>query len=252
MLFLRRERRPGAEGDDLTGHNPPNKFGIVTLTQNSELYNRMDDIKREQYAGRPHMFVYNEPKDRPTRDNDLIFRSRGVHPTGAPMMIEKFIYFLRNFIDRPQWADCSHIVRANASTFLNLPLLEAQIARLPRTGCYAGSIVFDSFVSGTCIVFSRDTAMSLVKSYRRYLAWQKRKKEDDLVIAKVMRWARTPMTNIPMTFLTDGAVPGDDEIESILQKYPLIRVRSERDRELTDIAIWESLYRVYRQQEPMG
>ena len=222
------------------------RFGIVTLTQNEPLYNYMDGYKRQQYAGLPHVFIYNEPNDdRPKAETDLIYRSSRQHFAGSPMMIEKFVWFLKTHADTPPWNSCSHFVRANSSTFLNLPLLERAIEALPTTACYAGSINGGKFVSGTCIILSRDAAARLV-DYYRWHAWRRSRTEDDLVIAKAMRKKHVSMTDIPMRLLVDGSVPSESEAQNILEHYPLIRVRNDVDRMRVDRAIWDALYRCSR------
>lgn len=220
-----------------------NSFGIITLAHNTPLYNYMDAVKRGQYAGRPHAFIYNEPADRAKADADLIYLSGRAQ---APAMIEKFIWFLKNYANKAPWDGCSHFVRANSSTFLNLPLLDRVIAGLPPTNCYAGSITFGRFISGTCIIVSRDAAQKLV-DYYRWHAWRRSRTEDDLVIAKAMRKGSVPMIDVPMRKLTDSIVPSDEEARDIVRAYPLIRVRNEPDRMNIDLAIWDVLYRAYRE-----
>lgn len=214
-------------------------FGIVTLTQSTPLYDWMDAVKREQYAGRPHVFIYNGPVHRPA-SADLIYPHRSSSP-----MLDKFLWFLANIADQAPWDQCTHIVRANSSTFLNLPLLEEVVDGLPRTGCYAGSITFGAFVSGTCIILSRDVAKQL-SDYFRWRPWRGRA-EDDVLIGKAMRKKRVPMIDVPMRKLTDSIVPSDEEARDIVRAYPLIRVRNEPDRMNIDLAIWDVLYRAYRE-----
>jgi hypothetical protein len=222
--------RGGKRGD---GHS----FGIITLTHRTALYDAFDGFKREQYAGLPHLFVYNEPCDRPKHANDVIYLSAGVHPAGVPMMFEKFIHCLRTCIDTPEWDACSYIIRANASTYINLPVLREHLAALPATGCYAGSIIFNGLVSGTCIIFSRDAADALV----RYSAKFNVTDNDDVVIARIMRHAGIAMTDLPMKLLVGNNIPADAELAEILARYPLIRIRNDADRGRTDVALWTAL-----------
>jgi hypothetical protein len=217
-------------------------YGIVTLTHNTDLYNQMDAIKRELYAGLPHFFVYNEPADRVKNETDVIFRSSGIHPSGVPMMFEKFIYCLRNYTSTTRWLSCRYVIRSNSSTFLNLPVLIEYLNRLTPRHCYAGSITFDTFISGACIIFSWDAIEALLSHCWRFDIHD----TDDVVISRVMNYAKIPMTDIPMKFLVDNVIPGDNEIIEMLERYPLIRVRNNADRERIDLAIWNSLYSAFR------
>jgi hypothetical protein len=220
-----------------------NRYGIVTLTHRSPLYDAMDAIKRRQYARLLHVFIYNEPRDRPKHDVDLIYVSRGAHPIGSPMMLEKFVWFIDNYLDREPWAQCTHIVRGNTSTYLNLPLLEREIARLPQQKCYAGNVDWGLFISGRCIIFSRDVAKQFARWYRLRW-WLKSTIADDLVIGKAMRRSGIGMINMPTAFLDRGFVPPDGAIAEILRRAPLVRVRNDKDREGIDLPIWRALERV--------
>ncbi len=241
---------------DLPARFPPrqagkNSYGIVTLTHRSPLYDAMDAVKRRQYARLPHVFVYNEPRDRPKDDTDLIYVSSGVHPIGAPMMLEKFVWFIDRYLDREPWVRCTHIVRGNTSTFLNLPLLARAIAELPQRKCYAGNVDWAQFVSGRCIIFSRDAARRLADWYR-LRAWLKSTVADDLVIGKAMRRMGIRMRNMPTVFLDRDVIPPDGAIAEMLRRAPLIRVRNDKDRMGIDLPIWAALERVSNRLQSEG
>jgi hypothetical protein len=213
-------------------------FGIITLAHNTDLYNQMDDIKRVQFAELPHLFVYNEPTDRPKNITDVIYLSAAEHPSGIPMMFRKFIYCLRNHIDSPAWDACSYIIRSNSSTFINLPILREYLSHLPATRCYAGSIMNNAMISGTCIVFSRDVVDIIIKYSKKFDFHE----YDDVVISEIMKYSGIPMIDLPMKYFINNTIPTTNETEECLRQYPIIRVRNPQNRNLFDIATWRHLH----------
>jgi hypothetical protein len=123
---------------------------------------------------------------------------------------------------------------------LNIPVLEKVMENLPSTKCYAGAcsmpIQPKDFISGTCMVFSKDVAELLTKSVT--CQHEHRHVEDDLIIFEYMKQYGIPLTNIPMYYYDKNIIPSYDEISKILEQYPLIRVKNMADRMKIDTAIW--------------
>lgn len=57
--------------------------------------------------------------------------------------------------------DFDYVVRTNLSSFWNLNNLLPLLELLPKSGYYGGVVPFDTFVSGTGIIISKDVAISL-------------------------------------------------------------------------------------------
>jgi len=217
------------------------KYGIITLTYDDPLYNFFDDIKRQYYQKNNilNVFVYNvtTPVDKIKNTSDVIYVSNLAGGSGIYTMFDKFIATLQS---NQNWNDFDYIIRANSSTFLNLPLLEEYIKKLPQENCYAGPctmpITPKDFISGTCIIFSKDVIKMLSKIKEKH---ENRRLEDDLIIFQYMKNFKVPLTNIPMYWYDKNIIPTKNEISDILKKYPLIRINNQKDRFKIDTTIWK-------------
>jgi len=215
------------------------RYGILNLTSNNAPYTYFDEIKERYYErlGVLYRRVLNEPKDREKGANEMIYVSECAHPSGVPVMLEKFQWALGAVLDEPGWADCEYIVRTNASTFINLELLDGALSRLPRRRCYAGSVVFGRLVSGTCIVISKDVARYLARAgISRY-----KESYDDVAISRLMDRRLIRMRDIPMCFFIDNAIHDMDTIRDALSRFALIRVKNDENRMLYDIDVWNKI-----------
>ncbi len=225
-------------GESVSARVKPS-YGIIVLTVRDEPYIHFDRIKHSYYRSRGVRFVdvLNEPELRATETHEMLYVSDCWHPSGIPVMLEKFQWALRALLADPSWNDVDYFVRTNSSTFVNIEEFELELDRLPRRRCYAGSIVDRRFISGTCIIISRDVA-----------EWFSRAKisgylncHDDIGISRMMRRRLVGMRELPMAmFVRDD--PGQlGELEEALRKYPLVRVRNNADRELFDKSIWNRI-----------
>jgi hypothetical protein len=216
------------------------KYGILNLTHKAELYNYFDEIKLHYYQRNGVLFkyIYNEPKDRPKNEYEMIYISDCTDISGRPAMLEKFIWAIRLLENQPEWDECDYFVRTNSSTFINLEVLNKYLDGLPKRRCYAGPIFINRWITGTCIVFSRDVV--------RYLAKIKVGKEkfdyDDVVIGRnYMRRRLIKMRNIPFYDHCDNRILSLSSIGEILLTYPFVRVRNNENRLLYDIDIWDKI-----------
>jgi len=220
------------------------KYGIITLTHDSSLYNFFDNIKRKylQKRGILHTFVYNSNNIQSTQNpSDIMYHSNLIGDCGIYTMLDKFIMTLNVLKNNSDWNNCDHILRANSSTFLNIPILEKHIEQLPKTNCYAGAIIRNEFISGTCIIFSKDVIQQLSQISTKHEHIQT---EDDLLISNYMKKFQIPVINIPMYWYDKNIIPSKEEISKVLQQYPLIRVRN-LDRLNVDTKIWELIEKYY-------
>ncbi len=224
------------------------RFGILNLTSNTPLYGYFDTIKEEYYKklGILYKRILNEPKERETRCDELLYISECKHPSGVPVMFEKFQWALRLLLAQPEWADCEYIIRTNASTFINLELLENYLCMLPKRRCYAGAVQFGRFVSGTCIVLSMDLARYLSKvNIEKY-----KNSYDDVAISRLMDRRLVRMRDIPMKFFIDNVIHDENDIRDALEHFALIRVKNDADRMLYDIDVWKKIAEIKGIQKP--
>ncbi len=155
-------------------------------------------------------------------------------------MLEKFLWSAKLLLSDRQWDDCDYFVRTNSSTFLNIELIKAEVERLPKRRCYAGPVMFSRFVSGTCIILSRDLV--------EYLVSRKIDNEkdcyDDLAISHLLRWKFVKKRDIRMKFFDDNRIHSIDEVGDALKEYPLIRIKNNADRQLYDFDIWRKIAQI--------
>lgn len=216
------------------------KYKAIVLTYNNPIYNFFDCIKRKDLQDRniPHQFVYNDTVmiDLYNETNNSVL----ITSAGIFSMFNKFIHTIKD----SSYNEFDYIVRANSSTFLNFPLLEQFIEKLPKENCYAGYFTQPGtpkdFVSGTCMIFSKDIINKLQNININYIP----SKEDDLVIFDLMNQFKIPKTYIPMYWYNNNTIPEKDELNNVLNEYPLIRVNNPSNREVFDKAIWNMIAQI--------
>ena len=213
------------------------RYGIINLTSNVEPYIHFDQIKENYYRnyGVPYLKILNEPTPRLLADNELLYISGCVHSSGIPVMLEKFIWAIQKIQYMDVWKDLDFIVRTNASTFLNVKLLEKYLAALPKKRCYAGYIINKRFISGTCIVFSKDVVEKLAQSnVSEFLDCY-----DDIALSILADRMHLRMRSIPMVHYTNNSENQFKTIITDLKKYPLIRIKNDKDRLYYDNKLWD-------------
>lgn len=201
------------------------KYFVTVLTHNSSPYNTFDNFRKEYFIRKNihHMFVYNSSK-----------------------IFDMYKVFIEMLQSNSSLLDYDYIVRVNSSTFLNIPILENILKELPSENCYAGyfggiinnnrlPVTPNDFISGTCIVFSKDVLKKLIN-----IPIQNFNKEDDLVYFDFMRQFNIPRTFIPMYWYDNNILPALEELKTVLQKFPLVRIKN-KNRETIDIPIWKNI-----------
>lgn len=218
------------------------KYGIITLTYDDPLYNHFDNIKRVYYGGKhvPYTFVYNSPTHKSYDDEHSInYVSPLVGSVGIFTMLDKFIHTLNT---QPEWKTYDYVIRANSSTFINLKQMEEVISTLPTTKCYAGYHTFpgkpSDFVSGTCMVFSKDV-INMISSLPT--THENNHREDDLLLFDYMNQFNIPKTYIPMHWYDENKIPSIDELYTTIVNTPLTRIRNNQDRHTIDTTIWSMI-----------
>jgi inosine/xanthosine triphosphate pyrophosphatase family protein len=216
------------------------KYRILNLTANWAPYTSFDEIKKRYYEreGITYKNVFNEPRDREKNENEMLYISDCTDCSGRPVMLEKFLWALDLLQNEPGWDSCDFIIRTNSSTFINLEVLNKYIDELPKRRCYAGPVVINRWITGTCIVFSRD----LVKYLAKIKVGKEKYGYDDVVLGRhYMRRRLIKMRNIPSYDFCDNKIHSISSIRDILATFPLVRVKNNADRMLYDIDIWNKI-----------
>lgn len=221
------------------------KICNVILTYDAPLYNTFDALKRRYFnkLNQDFLFVYNSklPTFHDKANNTYNYCCNNPYnASGIPSMFNKFIDVIKSgVLDQYDF-----VVRSNSSTFVNMAVVP-QCLKDKTSDIYMGYIdpTWQSyFVSGSCIIFSKDVLSKLschvnsVNSHR----------EDDVVIGELMK-----KLNIPRTFLdracfenynsynlNDTAIPSVEHVQNALTK-PHIRIRNDSNREVIDTGIWK-------------
>lgn len=213
------------------------KICTLVLTYDDPLYNHFDSIKRKYLNSKnaDYYFVYNGVDE--TKNNlaerSINYFSNIQHPSGIPIMFEKFLYTLQSgLID-----SYDYIIRVNSSTFINLDVIVDELSRM-ENNVYMG--YFDpgwNFISGACSIFSADVIKKLLNSYSTVNC----NREDDVVIGEILS-----RINVQKTFLSryniDSLIqlPSNEMIVDAI-KAPQIRIRNDCNRELIDKGIWNMI-----------
>jgi hypothetical protein len=216
-------------------------YGILTLTCDDPLYNTFDEMK-SAYLDRHNInnvFVYNTTEHIENTGKKIYYKSALTGPTGIFTMFDKFIATIKS---DARWCEYDFTLRVNSSTFLNIPVLEKYIRDLPREKCYAGActvpITPKDFISGTCMVLSKDVVKQLTQINNSHENYHR---EDDLIIFDYMKQLNVQPTNIPMYWYDKDIIPTKEEVQQVLREYPLIRLRNNSNREQIDTTIWRML-----------
>lgn len=215
------------------------KICTVILTHDDPLYNHFDGIKRKylEKSNEDFLFVYNgtDTSKHNLNNNTYNYYSDIVHPSGIPVMFEKFI----DVINSGLLNDYDYVIRVNSSTFIDLKQIRQNLID-KKENVYMGFFYPNwDFVSGACSIFSKDVLKKLTENVHLV----NKNQEDDTAIGSLMS-----RLNIPKTFLdracfethiqdTHITVPSVSVVQEAL-KQPQIRIRNNSNREVIDKGIW--------------
>jgi len=217
-------------------------YAIILLSYKDQLYNYFDNYKIQicKDEGIYIKNILNASKEN-LNENELNYE----YSIDVFCLLPKFLWgynHLKNELDK-----YDYIIRTNSSTFLNFPILEKHIEKLPKTQCYAGCIAYNKFISGTCIIMTKDVIEKIIQS--PYKDDYKKRNEhvlDDVLIGKIMAHNNINMINIPMHQFADlYDVPNDENIINALNTSPIIRVRNNSNRNKIDKYVWSKLTEHY-------
>ena len=240
-------------------YSSPRIFVIVIGSFELPVYQSFIALRKAQLVklGIPHMFIYDDmtppeypfdpqtdvciPKAKPPYPvmNELNSRPNALNPH----MVLKFLKSLQR-IDETQY---DYILRVNLSTFIHFEALITILKIQPRTKYVGGHMMTfpiadwrlnpvepTKFISGTCMIFSKDV-ISMLKTieYDYYVLYEH---NDDLVISYLTNVYTNHLSHVPMVFLENDRRPSREEIH----QNALFRVKHYSDR-LYDIDIWKYL-----------
>lgn len=126
-----------------------------------------------------------------------------------------------NFINSIMSYD--YLIRTNLSSFWNLEYLYSHL-KLPKTECFSGIYIFNSFISGTGIIMSRDVCNVLVtKPYIQNTS-------DDVLISNHLKrhFQVTKLNDKLIFYLTKDT----DKIPSNIDDILYFRVKNSNNREV--------------------
>jgi len=213
------------------------KICTVVLTHDTPLYNHFDAIKRKYLDSKNenYFFVYNGTDTTKSDPNNrtLNYYSNLQHPQGIPDIFLKFI----NVIKQGLLDDYDFVIRCNSSTFVNIDTIRNELTT-KKDNLYMG--VYGqgwNFISGTCIVFSKDVIKKLADNYQTVNYYR----EDDVVIGDILSRLNVPMTYIPQHNFHDAkTAPSIDAVRDKITSHT-IRVRNDFNRELIDVSVWNMI-----------
>lgn len=218
------------------------KLCTVVLTYDNPLYNYFDAIKRKYLESKneEYYFVYNGTDI--TKNNlsnkTINYFSENKHPSGIPDMFLKFIEVIKSGI----LDDYDFIIRSNSSTFINVDRIREELES-KKDNIYMGAYGDGwKFVSGTCVIFSRDVLKKLVDGYQSVNFYR----EDDVVIGNILEQANVPQTLLPQfNFNSLTSLPGIEEVRKEVLSGYTVRIRNDHDREVIDTGIWDMIADIF-------
>lgn len=237
----------------------PSFFVCVIGSFELPVYQDLIALRKAQLKslGIPYMFIFDDttppeypfdprtdvciPKTQPPYpvSNELNSRPNALNPH----MVLKFLKALQR-LDETQY---DYILRVNLSTFIHFDILSKFLATTPRVkfaGGYTMSFPITNwrlnpvdpieFISGTCMVFSKDV-ISMLKTieYDYYVLYEH---NDDVVLSYLVKLYTQNLYHLPMVFLENDRLPSNHEINT----NAIFRVKHYADRG-RDIDLWKYL-----------
>lgn len=218
-------------------------YAVLILSYKDDLYSHFDERKISicKDHGIYVRNILNSSTPLVTNENELFFE----YSIDVFSLLPKFLWAYNTL--KNELNNYDYIIRTNSSTFLNFKLLEEYIKDLPKTNCYAGPNAYNKFISGTCIIMTKDVINKIIESPFKNDYMQKNEHVlDDVLIGKIMKHNNIEMKYIPMYHFADLTnTPNDEEIVNTLKTYPLIRIRNNFNRNKIDKYIWSKLFDFY-------
>jgi hypothetical protein len=211
---------------------------LLASKNDTTLYNLYNGDTCDFYI-KPNDFFYKNDRQQQHLNKD-IFNPSAYSVQNTSEMFKKFYHFIKIHYDKIKNYD--YIIRCNSSTFLNFRVLQDVVNSLPVERCYAGRLLNNELVSGTCICFSRDVIEMIANTDIEVFNCED--VLDDVVIGSfICKKQSISPTSIEQYSFTGGSIPDNNTITQALT-YPSIRVRNNQDRSI-DVAVWNKLVEQY-------
>lgn len=233
--------------------DPQKIFVFVVASFEEPAYLEFIKMRKEQFKkyNIPNMFLFDGVKPEGFGDENDVFFEKPIPPKDIknphlnPHMILKFLKAIRTI----DLSDYKFIVRTNLSTYINIPILLEEFAKLPLEKAAFASILkqivdispygYDIqaiflLLSGTCMIFTIDF-ITYLQSYDLNDP-ELNIHNDDVVLSHLARKFKCSFNNVPMFFWDSG------EITNELQNYILVRCKCDNNR-LFDVQKWIYLLR---------
>jgi hypothetical protein len=231
------------------------KICVLVMTYKTDLYNHFDRIKRKYLETKDvdYYFLYNgtDKSLNNPKEHNLNYYSDSYHPSGIPVMWDKFIAFISETIGK-----YDYVIKVNSSTFVNVDKVIEKIKQhSDKEDLYMGYVSEEvqdqfagKFASGALAVYSDTTLKKLLEVSKIFKHNpEARMREDDVLIGLALKKVlKIPLTPLDRYDIADApvdkkykrfTVPSNEDIEEALT-YSHIRIRNDFDRDLIDKGIW--------------
>ena len=122
-------------------------------------------------------------------DGDFIY-IKGTEEPLIPNFLNKTKLCIE-YIDKNY--DYDYVLRTNLSSLWNMSVLNSLYDNIPRNNFFGGHVMFDSFISGTGIIISRDLVNKFLEiNKNQYYYWF----NEDVAISMHMKERNVPLYNI--------------------------------------------------------
>ncbi len=225
------------------------------MTYKTDLYNHFDRIKRKYLETKDvdYYFLYNgtDKSLNNPKEHNLNYYSDSYHPSGVPVMWDKFIAFISETTGK-----YDYVIKVNSSTFVNVDKVIEKIEQhSDKEDLYMGYVSEEvqdqfagKFASGALAVYSDTTLKKLLEVSKIFKHNpEARMREDDVLIGLALKKVlKIPLTSLDRYDIADApvdkkykrfTVPSNEDIEEALT-YSHIRIRNDFDRDLIDKGIW--------------
>ena len=231
------------------------KICVLVMTYKTDLYDHFDRIKRKYLETKDvdYYFLYNgtDKSLNNPKEHNLNYYSDSYHPSGIPVMWDKFIAFISETTGK-----YDYVIKVNSSTFVNVDKVIEKIKQHnDKEDLYMGYVSTEvqdqfagKFASGALAVYSDTTLKKLLEVSKIFKHNpEARIREDDVLIGLALsKVLKIPLTSLDRYNIGDApvdkkykrfTVPPQKIIEEALT-YSHIRIRNDFDRDLIDKGIW--------------
>lgn len=233
-----------------------NTLFVILASKNLKVYQDMINMRRLQLQKYkiPYIFLLDGTDENgdPIKDSDLLPDER-YYPNTQEIMSKTKIHvlssniifryhsFINEMLNDPTYDHITHIFRLNVSTFTNINMLNT--INIPDNNCIYGSAFLthlgDPYLSGTAILYSRDVMeyFSNLDIHNMNVCYDQ---YDDTAIGWILGKKYNQQDKLRMYWKYNESDYTNDYLPE-MEKYHLVRVRNDKDRDIVDKKIWKML-----------